>query len=75
MVSQLQKDPSARREVDLEKHIESHDEDSANFFNKKDNNLEILRWPKKVKDDYQVRSAYLYLKSIGKYSSTLQRNN
>ena len=66
-----QKELSTRREVDLEKHIESHDEDSAALLEKKDSGVDVLKWPTYLKDDYQVKSAYSYLKSIGKYAVIL----
>lgn len=68
------KNPRARREVDLDKHIQSEDEDSASLMQKKEKFKEVSNWPDNLKDDYQVKSAYAYLKSIGKYSRILENN-
>lgn len=65
----------ARREVDLDKHIESKDEDSASFFNKKEDYTETKKWPFTLRDDYQVKSAYSYLKSLEKYAIIKDKKN
>lgn len=58
-----------RREADLEKHIEAKDQETISLQNRQnENDLEISRWPLYLRDDYQVKSAFLYLKSLGKYS-------
>lgn len=64
---------NARREVDLARHIESEDEDTAVLLQQKDDYKEMLKWPGALKDDYQVKSAYSYLKSIGKYALILEK--
>ena len=65
-------DPKTRREVDLDKHIVSQDEDSAALMKKKENDKDMIQWPKALKEDYQVKSAYAYLKSIGRYAMILE---
>ncbi len=58
-----------RREADLEKHIEAKDQDTISLQNKQnENELEISKWPIYLRDDYQVKSAFLYLKSMTKYA-------
>jgi carboxyl-terminal processing protease len=58
-----------RREADLDKHIEAKDQDTiALQVRQNENEIEINSWPSNLRDDYQVRSAFLYLKSMGKYS-------
>lgn len=58
-----------RREADLDKHIEAKDQDTLALQGKpNENEMEINSWPSNLRDDYQVRSAFLYLKSMGKYS-------
>lgn len=60
-----------RREADLDKHIQAKDQETMILQNRQnDNELEITTWPNFLKDDYQVKSAYMYLKSMGKYSFT-----
>jgi carboxyl-terminal processing protease len=63
----------ARREVDLEKHIDGQDEESAVRFTKRESNTELLQWPKSIQEDFQIKSAYSYLKSIGKYALILDK--
>ncbi|MGY3802722.1 S41 family peptidase [Pigmentibacter ruber] len=73
-VQQLQQNESPqirypRREADLEKHIEAKDQDTISLQNKQnENDIEISKWPAQLREDYQVKSAYLYLKSMGKYA-------
>lgn len=72
-VQQLQNDGAnvryPRREADLEKHIEAKDQDTlALQANQNQNEIEISSWPFVLREDYQVKSAYMYLKSMGKYS-------
>jgi len=58
-----------RREADLDKHIEAKDQDTIALQGRQnENEIEINSWPSNLRDDYQVRSAFLYLKSMGKYS-------
>ncbi len=58
-----------RREADLEKHIEAKDQDTLSLQNKQnENEIEISKWPTYLRDDYQVKSAFLYLKSMSKYA-------
>ncbi len=58
-----------RREADLEKHIEAKDQDTlALQANQNDIETDINSWPFVLKEDYQVRSAFMYLKSMGKYT-------
>ena len=72
-VQQLQNEVSnpryPRREADLEKHIEAKDQDTlALQTHQNDNELEISSWPYVLREDYQVKSAFMYLKSMGKYT-------
>ncbi|APJ04722.1 S41 family peptidase [Silvanigrella aquatica] len=72
-VQQIQSETSntryPRREADLDKHIEAKDQDTlALQTHQNDNEVEINTWPLSLKEDYQIKSAYLYLKSMGKYS-------
>lgn len=74
-VQQLQSEgPNARyprREADLEKHIEAKDQDTlALQGHQNENESEFSSWPFALKEDYQVKSAYMYLKSMGKHSYT-----
>lgn len=58
-----------RREADLEKHIEAKDQDTlALQANQNNSEIEINSWPFALKEDYQVRNAFMYLKSMGKYT-------
>jgi carboxyl-terminal processing protease len=66
-------DAPSRREIDLDKHIESQDEEVASWMQKKENYAEIKQWPIVLQNDYQIKSAYSYLKSIGKYALMLEQ--
>jgi carboxyl-terminal processing protease len=58
-----------RREADLDKHIEAKDQDTlALQAHQNDSESEINLWPFSLKEDYQIKSAYMYLKSMGKYT-------
>ncbi|KAB8028580.1 S41 family peptidase [Fluviispira multicolorata] len=64
----------ARREADLEKHIEAKDQNTLALQNKKEEK-ETDSWPSSLKDDYQVKSAYMYLKSMGKFTFLMDNAN
>jgi hypothetical protein len=76
-VSQLQDGPNSkhpRREVDLDRHIEAKDQETVALQNQHNElEAETSTWPASIKDDYQVKSAYMYLKSLGKYSINHQK--
>ena len=72
-INSEQKETKTRREVDLDKHIIGQDEQSVRNFAKKDTGAEIINWPRSLQEDYQVKSAYAYLKSIGKYALILEK--
>jgi hypothetical protein len=47
----------------------------VDFYTKKETLKDSIQWPTILKDDYQVKSAYAYLKSIGKYALILENKN
>ncbi len=63
----------ARREADLDKHIEAKDQNTIALQNKKEER-DTDHWPLSLRDDYQVKSAYMYLKSMGKFTFAMESN-
>lgn len=62
-----------RREADLEKHIEAKDQETLALQAKSDEKeSEMSQWPQSLRDDYQIKSAYMYLKNMGKYSLLME---
>jgi carboxyl-terminal processing protease len=60
-----------RREVDLDKHIQAKDQNTF-ALQAEQEEKENDKWPEVIRTDDQVKSAYIYLKSLGKYSNSLK---
>lgn len=70
-LDRLDKEKTIKREIDLDKHIVGRDDETGKKTTNK--TIDLKKWEPQLRDDYQVKTAYLYLKSMERYATFLKK--
>lgn len=69
-LDRLDKENSIKREINLDKHILARDNETGKKTTNK--SIDLKTWQPQLRGDYQVKTAYLYLKSMERYARSVQ---